>query len=148
MNKRMKEIVVEAGQHLQKIIDLDNEMTEFKKEDNFEFPYYLQNYSNYCDDINSGTMTSHIGVALRNRLKNEKLYAETKLKYIADQLNGKWVPDFDNASIAYELYYSYEDEVWTTSHTYIKGAGTIYFKSTKLAEKAREIMGDDMEYLK
>ena len=72
-----------------------------------------------------------------------KLYYTKILQLIADDLNDGWVANFNNDK--YKKYYISYDKIsffWT-----LNIQGVIVFKSEKFAEKARDILGDKLEYL-
>ena len=58
-------------------------------------------------------------------------------------MNGGWVADFNSViDKKYHISYNRIDFVWT-----LNAQGIIVFKSEELAEKARDILGDKLEYL-
>lgn len=86
----------------------------------------------------------------RNEIDN-KFSAWLKLYHIVKYLNKDWIPDWnDECENKYYLYYKYQEEKWGIAATIIfsEGINNSYFKTEKLAERALEMMGDDMDYLK
>jgi hypothetical protein len=136
-DKRFEEIRYEFNQKL-------DELKQDEKE--IEFPDYLQSYGDYKSYV-WNNVYSEINKQLYNLLTSQKQYAMLKLQYIADQLNGEWVPDWDDGKE--KKWYIY----YNNTNFYIDANNNfnqlkIYFKSEELAQKALELMGDDMEYLR
>ena len=71
-----------------------------------------------------------------------KLYYTKILQLIADDLNDGWEPDFTNY-----------DEKWCVAikdivhYVNLQIHGIVYFKESKLAQKAKDILGDKVNYL-
>ena len=77
------------------------------------------------------------------KIYEPKLYYTKVLQLIADDLNDGWVADFNSViDKKYHISYNRIDFVWT-----LNAQGIIVFKSEELAEKARDILGDKLEYL-
>jgi len=143
-------MIEEAGKHLQKIIDIGNELKVYEKEDSLELPYNFLSYDNWYDCILDHKMPFAIskGLHLKNILQERKLYAQLKLQYIADKLNDGWVPDWYNREEKCYIFYSHQCVEWDVGTRYNSEDITTYFKSEELAQRALEIMGSDMGYLK
>ena len=76
---------------------------------------------------------------------NEPKFYYTKiLQLIADDLNDGWVADFSGVNNPVKYYLT--SSGWNTSFN-IDIPGMVYFKSEKLVQKAREILGDKVKYL-
>lgn len=73
----------------------------------------------------------------------ERLLAINKLMNVAKYLNGDWKPNWDNLSEPkYFLFIEGKEEI-KVDKVYGYRCVNIYFKSPKLAEQAKEILGED-----
>ena len=125
------------------------QIEQLKKENDFELPEYFESYTKYKDFIRPGINVCVMPKKLFDILSSKKQYATMKLQYIADQLNGDWKVDYeDGHQEAWTIFYAKSSKKFQTCPDYCKYVSKIYFKSEELAEKAIEITGPEMEYLK
>lgn len=118
-------------------------------EDDFELRNPFKDFIGWDEYITDGTDNSPIGNDLFILLNNKKLYAQLKLQYIADKLNDGWKPDWNDMNEGkYTLVYDYDVKEFFVFRYISHNHFSVYFKSEELAEKAIEIMGEDINYLK
>jgi hypothetical protein len=110
----------------------------------FELPECYKSYDDYFCSIDGEGMPE----PLESQVFSKKTYATLKLQWIADQLNGDWIPDWSNSNQdKYFIYSTSKKELKIFHNSDLGDIGRIYFKSKKLAKQAIEIMGNDLEYL-
>jgi hypothetical protein len=114
--------------------------------DGFKLPAYLVCHTNFCNVL------FYNGIKDKSPLNffyNEKLYAQLKLQYIADQLNDGWKPNWNDIQESkYFIFYENEFKTYKIYAFILHDYFNVYFKLEELAEKALKIMGEDINYLK
>lgn len=80
---------------------------------------------------------------------SKKINAWLKLYHITKHLNEDWEPDWNaRDEHKYYIYYNNASKRFVTGYyNIVQSFNDIYFKSEDLAEKALELMGDDINYL-
>ena len=129
------------------ILKAKQQIEELKKVE-FELPIFFRSYNDYTEGtfVTLDIGTNEDAKTLEKLIINKKTYAKLKYRYIADKLNDGWTPDW-NDSEQKKYFNCYEDK-WYQRFYISSERIDVHFKSAELAKKAREIMGDDMDYLK
>lgn len=126
---------------------LERYLENLEKENWLELPWHFKHCVNwFCfvgEQVKSGFTDLH------EIATPKKQYALLKLQYIADQLNGDWKVDYNDIDQeVWGIFYAIRYKKYCIFSNYNKHVADIYFKSEELAEKALEIMGQEIEYLK
>lgn len=76
----------------------------------------------------------------------EQLLALNKLMNVAKYLNGDWEPDWHNSrETKWCLFFDHDKKNIQVRSWYIINHGCVYFKSSKLALQAIEILGEEIK---
>jgi hypothetical protein len=142
MNKK-QELKQQIENAEKQLVKMKEEFEEISKE-NFS-PDYFKSYENFMFQFGC----EYMNIDLYASLTTKKIYAQLKLQYIADKLNDGWSPDWRNSMRSkHYIWYCNVDKMFGINYDITSNAFLVYFKSKELAQKAIEIMGEDMEYLK
>lgn len=76
----------------------------------------------------------------------QKLLAINQLMNIAKYLNENWIPDWEEGNSEFKYYIQIYHKKLSISYTTHYNGSIVYFKSEKLAQKAIEILGEDLIY--
>lgn len=74
----------------------------------------------------------------------EKLIAINKLMNVAKYLNDGWIPNWDNDELKWFIEYNSKTKLFTFSATTYKNNSFVYFRTSKLAEQAFDILGKEI----
>jgi len=75
-----------------------------------------------------------------------KLYWLRVLEEIAKDLNQGWVADWNNKE-QLKYFIGFMNNSYIINYNYTLNTGFLYFKSSMIAQKAIEIMGDKLDYI-
>ena len=127
--------------------------------ENYKYFFHRENALAYIEKHKEKTLEDYENMLLRTNIdsvnareeclfyhtlkkKEPKLYYTKILQLIADDLNDGWEPDFTNY-----------DEKWCISikdivhYVNLQIHGLVYFKESELAQKAKDILGEKIEYI-
>lgn len=142
--KELKNSIINAEENIKQAKE---QIEQLKKENDFELIKYLKSYEEWIKMINDRGQC--LPWPLYGVLNFKKRYALLKLQYIANKLNGNWKVDFNDIDQeAWCFCYDINEKKIIIDYYHNKNLADIYFKSEELAEKALEIMGQEIEYLK
>ena len=120
-------------------------------EKDLKIPLMFQSYKNWQNYVNYVSHDKCIAHQphIRSIINDPRLYARSKLEYIASKLNEGWMPNWKELEEnKYYLYYNNYCKGWEVARSRGNNIFVVYFESEKLAEKAQRIMGADLDYLR
>lgn len=116
-------------------------------EDQIKYFYHKENALDYIEKYKEKGLEDYEDMLYPNvwnwiKSHEPKLYYTKVLQLIADDLNDGYKPHFDN-----HTSYHLSDRLGGINTHCGGDEGCVYFKSIKLAEKAKSILGDKVKYL-
>jgi hypothetical protein len=99
----------------------------------YTLPKELQSFKNWCEKAGN----SSFGIFV----KHPAIYATCKLRFIAAELNGDWIPERDRPQWCIKFLDGLIK--FRTTH-YTGGTEKILFKDEKIMEEACNLMADDI----
>lgn len=81
-----------------------------------------------------------------NEKHKSKCVTFRKLLEVADYLNGDWKPNWDNINqLKYFILYNKEKNIFGIDYRCYRSAEPVYFSSKENAEKAIDILGEELK---
>lgn len=76
----------------------------------------------------------------------DKMFIFRKLLEVADYLNGDWKPNWNNINqLKYFILYNKEKNIFAIDYRCYRSAEPVYFSSKENAEKAIDILGEELK---